>query len=109
MSNSLYSKEYGLLVQLLRELRRMLGVTQMQLASRLEKTQAYVSKCERCERRLDFMELIDFCEALDVDPRYLIDQYFKRRAMLRDGRVDPSPLPVREMTRPSPVESPSNP
>lgn len=99
MSNSLYSKEYGLLVQLLRELRELLGVTQMQLASRLRKTQAYVSKSERCERRLDFMELIQFCEALDVDPRYLIDQYFKRRAMLRDGRIDPSPLPVREMTR----------
>lgn len=88
MSNSLYTEEYGILVQLLRELRELLGVTQVQLAERLGKTQAYVSKCERCERRLDFVELIRFCDALDVDPRYLLEQFLKRRRLTRVARGD---------------------
>jgi transcriptional regulator with XRE-family HTH domain len=90
MSNSLYSTDYELLIRLLRELRLSLGITQAQMAARLGKTQAYVSKCERYERRIDVIELIHCCEALDVAPRHFIERFLDHRARLRpDADVTP--------------------
>lgn len=84
MSNSLYSKDYALLIQMLRELREVIGITQAELATRLGRTQAYVSKSERCERRLDVMELVQFCEALEIDPHDLIERFLARRRERQD-------------------------
>lgn len=91
MSNSLYAKDYALLIRLLRELRVSLGVTQTQLAAALGKTQAYVSKCERCERRLDLIEMIQYCEALDTRPYEFIHRFLDHRRRQFDaveGRPD---------------------
>jgi transcriptional regulator with XRE-family HTH domain len=41
------------------------GVTQIELAERLGQSQAYVSKSERGERRIDIIELWRICQALD--------------------------------------------
>jgi transcriptional regulator with XRE-family HTH domain len=49
------------------ELREAAGVTQVELAKRLRRPQSYVSKYERGERRLDVLELIEVCRALDHD------------------------------------------
>ncbi|MDR2365539.1 MAG: helix-turn-helix transcriptional regulator [Zoogloeaceae bacterium] len=49
----------------LREMRENAGVTQVQLASRLAKPQSYVSKVESGERKLDFLEVRDYCRACD--------------------------------------------
>ena len=95
MSNSLYSTDYELLIRLLRELRLSLGVTQAQMAARLGKTQAYVSKCERCERRLDVIELVHCCEALEVDPRHLIERFLSHRRRLHSDGGMPADGPLR--------------
>ena len=42
-------------------------MTQAQLAERLERPQSFVSKYERGERRLDFVEVFEIAEALRVD------------------------------------------
>lgn len=54
-------------LSLLRKVREDLGVTQTQLADLLEATQTFVSKCERGERRLDVIELRQWCTALGID------------------------------------------
>ena len=41
-------------------------MTQIQLAEKLNISQAVVSKIETCERRLDLIELIDVCDAMNV-------------------------------------------
>jgi len=43
-----------------------MGVTQIELASLLNKPQSFVSKYETGERRIDVIELIDICKELKV-------------------------------------------
>jgi hypothetical protein len=52
---------------LLKELRTSRNLSQTNLAARLRRPQSYVSKYETGERRLDFVETIAVCQALDVD------------------------------------------
>ena len=51
---------------LLKELRTAKNLTQSQLADRLKLPQSYVSKYETGERRLDFIETSDVCDALGI-------------------------------------------
>lgn len=50
----------------LRAVRERHGLTQAQLAERLEETQSTISKCERGEKRLDIVEVITFCRAIGI-------------------------------------------
>ena len=53
--------------QRLRAAREEAGITQQDLAARLDKPQSFVSKYETGERRLDVIEFVDVCQALEVD------------------------------------------
>lgn len=66
MEKSIYSKEYSLVLDQLRNTRQEKGLTQTDVAKRLGQTQSFVSKVERKERRIDVVELRAFCEALGV-------------------------------------------
>ena len=66
MKKTIHTDEYALLVTLLRETRESAGLTQIELALRLNTTQSIVSKIERGERRLDLVELKAWCDAIDV-------------------------------------------
>ena len=66
MEKTIYSQQYARFLHLLRAVREELGVTQVELAARLKATQSFVSKCERGDRRLDFVELRAWCGALGV-------------------------------------------
>ena len=46
----------------LRELRESLGLSQGEVAEKLNKTQSYVSRCETGSRRLDISELEAFAK-----------------------------------------------
>ncbi|MGD0894590.1 MAG: helix-turn-helix transcriptional regulator [Acidimicrobiales bacterium] len=64
---SIHDPRYAEVIARLRAARRQAGLTQAELASRLSRTQAYVSKIETCERRIDLIEALDLCSALGVD------------------------------------------
>ncbi|WP_083446925.1 helix-turn-helix transcriptional regulator [Azoarcus sp. CIB] len=66
MQKSIYSRQYRTFLELLRSQREAVGLTQEDLATRLESTQSFVSKCERGERRLDLVELHSWCVAMGV-------------------------------------------
>lgn len=51
---------------MLREARAEAGLTQRALATKLEKPQSYVHKCEVGERQLNVVELREWCGALDL-------------------------------------------
>lgn len=53
--------------QRLRAAREEAGITQNDLAAKLDKPQSFVSKYETGERRLDVIEFVDVCQALEVD------------------------------------------
>jgi transcriptional regulator with XRE-family HTH domain len=60
------------------EAREKAGLTQVELARRLNRPQSFVAKYEGGERRLDIVELLWVTRALKVDPlrvlRTLIDR-----------------------------------
>jgi transcriptional regulator with XRE-family HTH domain len=66
VEKSVSSKKYKLFLRELVKARRQAGVTQVELAKRLKATQTFVSKCERGERRIDVIELREFCYAMGV-------------------------------------------
>lgn len=49
------------------------GLTQEEVAARLNRPQSFVSKYESGERRLDVVELIEVGEAIGLDVRGLIE------------------------------------
>jgi transcriptional regulator with XRE-family HTH domain len=53
--------------QRLRAVREEAGITQQDLAAKLDKPQSFVSKYETGERRLDVIEFVDVCEALEMN------------------------------------------
>lgn len=67
MEKSIYSRDYGILIERLRKAREDNGLTQIEIAERLGQTQSFVSKVERSERRIDVVELRAFCGAIGID------------------------------------------
>ncbi len=65
MDKSIYSHEYARFLTSLRDLRKSAKLSQSDLAAKLGETQSFVSKCERGERRLDFVELRWWLAALN--------------------------------------------
>lgn len=47
---------------------------QTDLATKLGRPQSYVAKVEGGERVLSFIEALDYCKALGLDPAVLVDQ-----------------------------------
>jgi transcriptional regulator with XRE-family HTH domain len=80
MKKSIFSRDYQLLHTLLRDLRKEAGVTQVELAHRLNETQSAVSKCERGERRLDLVQLRAWCQAVGIPLSKLVAEFEKRVA-----------------------------
>lgn len=66
MEKSIHQKRYRTMIALLRSKREAAEITQTQLAERLNLSQTVISKIEICERRLDVIELIDVCNALNI-------------------------------------------
>jgi transcriptional regulator with XRE-family HTH domain len=64
MEKSIHTDEYTALLTLLRETRLAAGLTQVQLAERLARSQSFVSKVEVGETRLDVIQLRTICQAL---------------------------------------------
>jgi transcriptional regulator with XRE-family HTH domain len=61
MEKSIYSREYAVMLRLLKEAREKAGITQVDLARRLKQTQSFVSKIERGDRRIDIVQLRTVC------------------------------------------------
>jgi len=68
MEKSIYAKNYKIFLELLREFRKSAKLTQIDLAERLGVTQSFISKCERGERRIDLLEWLKFCKAMETKP-----------------------------------------
>lgn len=63
---TIYTPPYELVVAKMRKARLAAGLSQEDLADRLGRTQLWVSRTERGERRVDFLEWLEFmlgCEA----------------------------------------------
>lgn len=67
MVKTLHTSAYEHLCSLLVAARETVGLTQSDLATRLGRPQSFISKYETGERRLDVLEFLQICQALDAD------------------------------------------
>ncbi|MDN7629698.1 helix-turn-helix domain-containing protein [Burkholderia cenocepacia] len=73
MTHPIHDPRYQRIATLLADLRKARGMLQQDVADRLGRPQAFVSKVESGVRRLDVVELLDFLRVLDADPHAFID------------------------------------
>ncbi len=73
MEKSIYTKDYATFLACLRQTRRAAGLTQQHIAEKLGTTQSVISKCERGERRIDVVELREFCKAMGISLREFVE------------------------------------
>lgn len=72
MEKSIYSQEYELFLQVLRETRQEKGLTQIEIADRLGETQSFVSKVERGNQLFfEFMRILADKRPKQFTPRTL--------------------------------------
>ena len=62
----------NLLLKILKEARLAAGLRQLDVAQALDRPQSYVAKIESGERKIDFIEVIDFCKVVDLRPENLL-------------------------------------
>ncbi len=67
MKKSTHTKEYEAVLNKLVEMRKEAGLTQRQLAEKLQREHSFVWRIEKGERRLDVVEFFWVCNALGYD------------------------------------------
>lgn len=78
MPKSVFTDAYAATIETLIGLRKEAGISQVELARRLGKPQQFVSRAERCERRLDLVEYYAFLRAMGADPRAVFEDVLDR-------------------------------
>jgi transcriptional regulator with XRE-family HTH domain len=87
MEKSIFTHEHRVFIRLLRETRQAAGVTQVQLATKLRTAQSIVSKWERGELRVDFVQSQRICRALGTTLSDFASEFERRtHALKRSGR-----------------------
>ncbi|TNH08859.1 helix-turn-helix domain-containing protein [Testudinibacter sp. TR-2022] len=72
--SSIHSEQQLWLRQRFIEQRKALGLSQRALSERLGVIYSLIGKIETGDRRLDILEFIDYCQALELDPVELLQQ-----------------------------------
>lgn len=72
MSRSIHSDDYKMIIKRLKEARLEVGLSQQDVADKLDKPQSYVSKIESGERRLDVAEIKKFANIYKRDVSHFI-------------------------------------
>lgn len=67
MNKTLYTKNQTQLIEKLKKARKEAGLTQVQVAKKLKATQAYISKIEAGQVRLDIFQLKRFAKIYKKD------------------------------------------
>lgn len=75
MEKTLFRSDYRILLGLLRSARQAAGVTQEDVAARLEIPRSTVTKWETGQQRMDVLEFWSLCEVMGVDPLELLGEY----------------------------------
>lgn len=79
MGRSVHTPAYRALLETLIAAREEAGLTQVELAARLGRTQSFISKCERGERRIDLVEFVEFVTAMGEEQRAIFDAFLSRQ------------------------------
>lgn len=86
VTKSVFSVKYSGFRKLMVNARLSVGLTQAQLATRLQRPQSFVSKYERGERRLDIIEFVEVANALNLDLCDVVKQLDAAHRVRHKGR-----------------------
>lgn len=78
MKNSPHSQPAVALRELLTQKRKDLGLTQLDIANFLNKPQSFVSKYENGERKIDVVDFIEICKAMNLSATEILSDYLKK-------------------------------
>jgi len=87
MTRSVHHPHYQEFLALLREARQASGTTQIELAERLRNRQVFISKIERGVRRLDVIDLFEYCDAAGIDVIALLRRLKRRLTRIPKPRL----------------------
>jgi transcriptional regulator with XRE-family HTH domain len=88
VSRTTYTQANDIFRELLKEARVARNLTQADVAKRLGVPQSYVSKYESGERRLDFVETTELCQALGLSIEDFAAAYSAKLAKARRTKGD---------------------
>ncbi|MEP5395236.1 MAG: helix-turn-helix transcriptional regulator [Hyphomicrobiales bacterium] len=72
MPRSMFSKDYAILIQLMADIRKEMGKTQVDVSTALGKPQSFISKIENGERRMDLIEMIAIADAIGMNSQQIL-------------------------------------
>jgi len=76
MKKTISSKKYLALLNWLKAARKEQCLSMRDLAVKLDQPHSFIGKIETAERRLDVYEFVQYCKALNLDPKEGIDRLF---------------------------------
>jgi len=82
MANPLHDARYKIFREMLGHARNEKGLRQAEVAEQLGRPQAFVSKYERGDRRLDMPEFLEIADVLGIDVERFIHQYREKLARI---------------------------
>jgi transcriptional regulator with XRE-family HTH domain len=74
VAKSIYSADQESLLKVMARVRNDAGLTQQELARKMQLSQSTVSDVLRGQRRLDVIEWISFCKACKVTPQQFLEE-----------------------------------
>jgi transcriptional regulator with XRE-family HTH domain len=74
VEKSIYTRDYAVVLRLLKEARERAGITQVRLAKKLKQSQSFVSKMERGDRRIDIVQLRTVCHIFGLTLREFVER-----------------------------------
>ncbi len=74
MRKSIRSKRHALMAEAIGDQRRAAGLTQAEVAKRLDRHQPFMANIESGDRRVDVVELIDIGEIIGLDVSALVER-----------------------------------
>lgn len=77
MQKSIHTRQQHCFLDLLKQIRLEAGLTQVELAKKLETAHSRISDYERGERRLDMIQMRQYCEAVGITLREFVDRFEK--------------------------------
>lgn len=72
--SSVHTPEYQTFLERLKKARKEAGLTQAEVAERLDRPQSFVAKCESGERRVDVVELVRFSGLYGKPLQYFVSE-----------------------------------
>lgn len=78
MKKSIHSSQNDVLRSFLIQMRKKKGLSQRDLADKVQREHSFIARIELGERRLDLIEFWRYCNSCDVDPVKSCQEVMKR-------------------------------